>query len=131
MPCPAAHRTKPHRCWAINPTNSNSRCTHARRFAICKTVARPSMALCQVHSLSKTPHTDWRRSKKDQRPLRSSLGPERSRSGNWTGSNSINYQQIPTKLGDLVVFKQSIHKVVGLFNRTNSNIDRAQTTCRT
>jgi len=49
-----------------------------------------------VHNLSKTPRTDRRRSKNDPRlsmhictyDLRSSLEPTRSKTGNWTGSNS-------------------------------------------
>jgi len=91
MPCPAAHQTEPRRCWAINPTDSNGWRTHARRFTICQTVARPSTALRHVHSLSKTQHTDRRQSKKDPRPVRSRLGPDRSRTGNWTSSNSNYY----------------------------------------
>ena len=41
-----------------------------------------------VRSLSKMPRTNRRRSKKDPRPVRSRLGPNQSRTGNWSGSNS-------------------------------------------
>jgi len=38
---------------------------------------------------SKTPRTDRHQSKNDLRPVRfSSIGPARSRTGNWTGSYS-------------------------------------------
>jgi len=52
---------------------------------------------------------DRRRSKKDPRQVRSSLGPDLSRTGNWTGSNSsCTRQSVPVLQVDRDRYRHSV-----------------------
>ena len=76
-------RHAPHHCRAISPSDSkSSTCLHG----ILQSARQPHGLLRRIHNMSEMPRSSKKRSETGP-VVRSSVGPDRSRTGNWASSN--------------------------------------------